>query len=111
MSILILLCLVIFQHLARGHLIDAEVTERVECEGSVTIYQGSNESVITENADIKATLDLVKVEGCGCFTLHSRKGGNGRSFFLGRSGHYNSLEIGWSKVRSVRRASCDRARQ
>ena len=83
--------------------------DRDVCNGSVTIYEGFDETVITKDGDVKVTLDYVKVEGCGCFTLHSRKGGNGRSFFLGRSGHYNSLEIGWSKVRSVRRASCDRA--
>ena len=92
----------------RGHFIDGEVTETVVCNGSVTVYEGSNETVVTETGDIKATLDLVKVSGCGCFTLHTRKGGKGKSFFLGGSGNYSRTDIGWSKVRSVRTAPCDR---
>ena len=60
-----------------GDIIDSGVIDRDVCNGSVTIYEGSNETVITKDEDVKVTLDYVKVEGCGCFTLHSRKGGNG----------------------------------
>ena len=101
-------CLICLQAFITANFIDGEVTERVVCNGSVTIYKGSNETVVTIEEDIKATLDFVKVEGCGCFTLHSRKGGKGKSFFLGRSGNYTREEIGWSKVRSVLSAPCDR---
>ena len=92
---------IILQHYIKADLIDAEVTERVVCKGSVTIYEGSNNTVVTEDSDMKSILDLVKVEGCGCFNLYSRKGGKGNSFFLGGSGNYSRAEVGWRKVRSV----------
>ena len=59
-----------------------------ECEGSVTLYEGSEETVVTKDEIVK-------------------KGGRGRSYFLGRRGEF-SENIGWSKVRSVRRTECDR---
>ena len=82
-------CLIFLQYYTVGDFIDGEVTESVVCNGSVAIYEGSNKTVVTEDGDIKATLDLVKLEGCGCFTLYSRKGGMGKSFFLGGSGNYS----------------------
>ena len=100
--------IIFLQHFIKADFIDAEVTKRVVCNGSVTIYDGSNKTEVTEEGDIKATLDLVKVEGCGCFTLYSRRGGMGKSFFIGGSGNYSRADIGWSKVRSVQRTPCDR---
>ena len=79
-----------------------------ECKGSVTLYEGSNNTVVTEDGNVSVTVDKVKLEGCGCFTIHSRKGGRGRSYFLGRAGEYTAEDIGWSKVRSVKRAECER---
>ena len=49
------------------------------CTGSVTLYQGSEETVVTEDINIRIKVDRVKVEGCGCFSLYFRKGGQGRS--------------------------------
>ena len=75
------ICSVFFlQNFTNSEFIAGEV--RVVCNGSVIIYEGSNKTVVTEDGDIKATIDLVKVEGCGCFTLYSRRGGKGKSFFL-----------------------------
>ena len=108
MRIFYIFCSILLQNIIKSEFIASEVTERVVCNGSVTIYEGSNKIVVTKDGDIKATLDFVKVEGCGCFTLYSRKGGKGKSFFLGESGHFSEIDIGWSKVRSVRSSPCDR---
>ena len=69
--------LIFLKSFIRANIIDGGVMDRVACNGSVIIYEGFNETVITKDEDVKVTLDYVKVEGCGCFTLHSRKGGNG----------------------------------
>ena len=102
-----ILALILLQGVS-GHFIDGEWNETIECVGAVTIYKGFNETVVTENSDVKATLDRVKMEGCGCFTIYSKKGGRGKSFFMGRNGNYSLEDIGWSKVRSVRSVPCDR---
>merc|ERR1719154_463489 len=59
--------------------------------------------MVTEDINLRMNVDGVRVEGCGCFTLHSRKGGQGRSHFLGGEGEYN-LSM---RVKSVRRVECD----
>ena len=64
--------------------------------------------MVTKDENVKVTVDKVKVEGCGCFTLHSKKGGRGRSYLLGKRGEHIALDIGWSKVKSVRIAECER---
>ena len=93
MNVFAIFFIIFLQHFVKADFIDAEVTERVVCNGSITIYEGSNKTVVTEDRNIKATLDLVKVEGCGCFTLYSRKWGKGKSFFLGGSGNYSRADI------------------
>ena len=76
------------------------------CVGSVTLYEGSEETVVTNNQNVRVTIDTVKLEGCGCFRLHSRPRGRGRSYLLDRTGEYTVEDIGWSRVRSVRRVEC-----
>eukprot|EP00091_Calanus_sinicus_P004248 TRINITY_DN1448_c0_g1_i2.p1 TRINITY_DN1448_c0_g1~~TRINITY_DN1448_c0_g1_i2.p1 ORF type:complete len:112 (-),score=23.92 TRINITY_DN1448_c0_g1_i2:160-495(-) len=73
------------------------------CAGSLTLYNGLEEVMVTEDINLRMNVDRVRVEGCGCFTLHSRKGGRGRSYFLGGEGEY-TLSM---RVRSVRRVECD----
>ena len=34
------------------------------CEGSVTLYEGSEETVVTEYMNVKVTVDKVVLEGC-----------------------------------------------
>jgi hypothetical protein len=77
-----------------------------ECEGFVTLYEGSEEMVVTEDEDIKpsVTVDKVKVEGCGCFVLFTRKGGMGKSVFLGGEGERIIKKK--IRVRSVRKVKC-----
>ena len=58
---------------------------------------------MTENANIRIKVDRVKVEGCGCFSLYSRKCGQGRSYFLGGEGEL----ILNMRVRLVRKVDCD----
>merc|ERR1712083_719602 len=80
-----------------------------ECKGTVTLYEGSEETIVTKDEDsINVSVDRVKMEGCGCFTLHTKKSGRGKSFFLGKSGEYSGEQLGLKKVRSVRRVSCER---
>ena len=90
-----------------GNSIDVP-TNKKECEGSVTLYEGSKEPVVvTEDGDVKVNVDKLKLEGCGCFSIYSKKGGRGRSFFLGRTGEYSDEDIGWNKIRHVKRVTCE----
>ena len=62
--------------------------------------------VVTGDEDIKpsVTVDKVKVEGCGCFVLFTRKGGMGKSvFFDGEGERITKKKI---RVRSVRKVEC-----
>ena len=77
-----------------------------DCVGSVTLYEGFEETVVTKNQNVDIIMDKVKMEGCGCFRLHSRPQWRGRSYFLGRTGEHTVEEIGWSRVRSVGRVEC-----
>eukprot|EP00092_Neocalanus_flemingeri_P014756 GFUD01015925.1.p1 GENE.GFUD01015925.1~~GFUD01015925.1.p1 ORF type:complete len:148 (-),score=45.61 GFUD01015925.1:100-543(-) len=104
--LLCLFCCVQLVRVSHCQMLGTEENEE-ECKGSVTLYEGSEETVVTKDEDVRVDVDRVKVEGCGCFTLHSRKEGRGRSYFLGRRGEFSAADIGWSKVRSVRKAGCD----
>ena len=90
----------------KGNLIDVE-TKEGECKGSVTLYEGSEETVVTKDENMRLTVDKMKVEGCGCWRLYNKKGGRGRSYFLTRRGEQMGEDIGWRKVRSVRKVECD----
>jgi len=72
-----------------------------ECNGSVRL---SKNKVVTKVTDIKPSIKVSKVlfEGCGCFKLFSRKGGNGRSFLLTGAGEWMVN----MKVGSVKKVSC-----
>ena len=89
-------------------IMDAPIIEE-ECEGSVTLYEGSEEMVVTKDEDIKPSVTVdkvkVKVEGCGCFVLFTRKGGMGKSVFLDGVGEWIMKKK--MKVRSVRKIECE----
>ena len=95
--------------LAHGQ-VDSQLHSRIihtpemsgECAGSVTLYKWFEEIMVTEDVNVRMNVDRVQVEGCGCFTLHDRKNGRGRSYFLGGEGEY----ILSMRVRSVRRVEC-----
>merc|ERR1719233_2656141 len=72
-----------------------------ECHGSVRL---SEDKVVTEDTDIKPSMNVTKVlvEGCGCFKLYSRKRGKGRSLFLSKAGEWDVN----MKVASVKKVSC-----
>merc|ERR1712098_66557 len=70
----------------------------------------SKEINVTMDADVDHVVDKVKVEGCGCFNLHSKKMGKpgGKSFFIkSQDGLVSASDIGWSRVKSVRTVSCE----
>ena len=95
-------------HYSHGQVIDTGEIQG-ECRGAVTLYEGSEETIVTKDEDdIKVSVDRVKMEGCGCFTLHAKKSGRGKSFFLGKSGEFSGDQLGLRRVRSVRRVSCER---
>ena len=74
----------------------------------MTLYEGSEETIVTKDEEVRVTVDKVKLEGCACFTLHSKKRGvGGKSYFLGRRGEHNADDIGWSKVKFVKRVECE----
>ena len=65
----------------------------------------SEETVVAEDVDIRPRMRVTKVlvEGCECFTLHSRTRGRGRSLFLSGNGERNvNMRVG-----SVRKVACD----
>ena len=79
-----------------------------ECKGNVVLYEGSEETKVTEDGDVDLVVDKVMVEGCGCFTLHSKKEGRGKSFFLrSTDGVASPSDMGWARVRSVRKVACE----
>merc|ERR1711942_298233 len=78
----------------------------LECHGSVRLYNdGSEDRGVTEAMDIRPRMRVTRVlvEGCGCFTLHSRRRGRGRSLFLSGNGERNVN----MRVASVTKVSCD----
>ena len=97
--------MVLFLPAYRGNLIDNK-GKKGECKGIVSLYEGSEEIVVNKDQNVKVTVDKVKVEGCGCFQLHNKKNGKGKSYFLGR-GEHTGKDIGWKKVRSVRKVECE----
>merc|ERR1711942_47894 len=78
----------------------------LECHGSVRLYNDvSEDRVVTEAMDIRPRMRVTRVlvEGCGCFTLHSRTRGRGRSLFLDSNEERNvNMRVG-----SVRKVPCD----
>jgi hypothetical protein len=102
---LLLLSTAALMSYCNGNLIDTDIKSGL-CEGSVTLYEGSEKTVITEYMNVKVTVDKVMLEGCGCYSLTSRKNGRGKSYFLSRRGEHSVEDIGWSKVRSVSRVDC-----
>ena len=89
----------------QANLIDTE-TNQAECEGSVILYEGDEETVVSDYINVAVKVDRVVLQGCGCFILNSRKNGKGKSYFLKRKGEHTAEEIGWNKVKSVRRVAC-----
>ena len=77
-----------------------------DCHGSVTLYNDvSEDRVVAEDMDIRPRMRVTRVlvEGCGCFTLHSRPRGRGSSHFLASNADRNvNMRVG-----SVRKVICD----
>ena len=77
-----------------------------DCQGSVPLYNDvSEDRVVTEAMDIRPRMRVTRVlvEGCGCFTLHSRTRGRGRRLFLSGNGERNvNMRVG-----SVGKVACD----
>merc|ERR1712098_52532 len=85
--------------------LDTRIT-KPECNGSVRLFADSNDIaiVITEDRDIKPRIRVTKavLEGCGCFNLHGRKKGKGKSLFLDGKGEW----VVSRKIGSVRKVPC-----
>eukprot|EP00092_Neocalanus_flemingeri_P028226 GFUD01030652.1.p1 GENE.GFUD01030652.1~~GFUD01030652.1.p1 ORF type:complete len:119 (-),score=28.23 GFUD01030652.1:367-723(-) len=78
-----------------------------ECGGSLTMFEyGGSETVVTEDEDVRVRVENVRLEGNCCFTLHSRRRGRGKTYYLTRRGEHSVEDIGWSRVRSVRKVEC-----
>jgi len=45
----------------------------------------------------------VRMEGCGCFSVHSGKSFGGRSFLVQAPGSYNHRDVGFKKILSISR--------
>ena len=75
-----------------------------ECNGSVTLYEGIEETVVTKDGDIKrVNVEKAVVEGCGCFTLHEKKKGKGKMIRLPRGEKTFQKNM---KVKSVKKVDC-----
>merc|ERR1719312_787116 len=94
------------RHVNREHcaLIETPMIRTTECNGAVTLYEGSKTIVLTENEDLRpgVVVDKVVVEGCGCFTVHSRRRGFGRLFFFRGAGEWRLRMT----VKSIRKIPC-----
>ena len=65
-----------------GNLIDTNIKDE-RCERSVALYEVSDETRVTENINVKVTVDKVVLEGSGCYWLNSRDDRKGKSYVLG----------------------------
>eukprot|EP00092_Neocalanus_flemingeri_P000260 GFUD01000280.1.p1 GENE.GFUD01000280.1~~GFUD01000280.1.p1 ORF type:complete len:117 (+),score=22.40 GFUD01000280.1:104-454(+) len=78
------------------------------CIGTLTLYGlDGSETVVTEDVhSMRVTVERVVMEGCGCFTLHSRPTFMGRSYNLRTRGEHSRAETGFGRVKSVERVEC-----
>ena len=85
-------------------LMDTPMIRTAECKGAVTLYEGSKKTVLTEDEDLKpgVLVDKVVVEGCGCYTVHTRRRGYGTLFFFGEAGEWRLM----MRVKSIRKVPC-----
>ena len=94
------------RHVNREHraLIDTPMIMTTECIGAVTLYEGSKKTVFTDDEDLKpgVLVDKVVVEGCGCYTVHTRRRGYGTLFFFGEAGEWRLM----MRVKSIRKVPC-----
>ena len=75
-----------------------------ECNGAVILHEGSVKMIVTEEEDFKrrVMVDKVVLEGCGCYTAHTRRKGRGRLFYFAGAGEWKIKMT----VRSVRKVQC-----
>ena len=92
-------------------IIGAELIETAgkegQCDGTVTLYEGLKETLVKDSENVKVNIDRVKVEGCGCFRLYAKKNGRGKSYLLWKRGEHSSEDVGFQKVRFVKKVDCE----
>eukprot|EP00092_Neocalanus_flemingeri_P055675 GFUD01065855.1.p1 GENE.GFUD01065855.1~~GFUD01065855.1.p1 ORF type:complete len:117 (+),score=15.64 GFUD01065855.1:79-429(+) len=78
------------------------------CIGTLTLHGlDGAETAVTEDVNImRVTVERVVMEGCGCFTLHSRTRFRGRSYSLRTRGEHSRAKTGFGRVKSVKRVEC-----
>eukprot|EP00092_Neocalanus_flemingeri_P078355 GFUD01097439.1.p1 GENE.GFUD01097439.1~~GFUD01097439.1.p1 ORF type:complete len:328 (-),score=84.83 GFUD01097439.1:12-995(-) len=94
--------------LVNSQVFDAEINDTEECVGSVK-FNSSEDLKFYDNHDCILGLRVTTVtkEGCGCFRLHSRKNGMGRSVTLVENGHHDLTELNIVKVKSLFKITCN----
>ena len=78
------------------------------CIGSLTFTTKSGGiKIVTES--LKKTFILVEnvmMKGCGCFHIHSGRGGRGSKSIIYPGQRLENSDLGFSKIRSIFRAEC-----
>ena len=78
------------------------------CIGSLTFTTKSGDIKIVTDS-LKKTFILVEnvmMKGCGCFHIHSGKGGRGSKSIVFPGQKLEKSELGFSKIRSIFRTVC-----
>ena len=87
------------------HVPNVDVTT---CVGSLMFTTKSGDiKIITES--LKKTFILmenVTMKGCGCFHIHSGRGGRGSKSIIYPGQRLENSALGFSKIRSIFRAEC-----
>merc|ERR1712106_260400 len=77
--------------------------KRSECFGSITLNNNSDLTFYSSVSDINLEVHTVRMEGCGCFRLHQRNGGRGRSLRINQQG---VTKVALGRVRSIVTEQC-----
>ena len=95
---------VLYMSLIQCDFINTEVDSTGECSGSIMFEGNPSLKFSSDNTLIRGLrVTTVLKEGCGCFRIHSRKNGKGKSKTLIKNKHY-TLNIG--RVRSLFKITC-----
>ena len=76
------------------------------CQGSLAFHTIEDEKfvILASNNSLKITFKSVKVEGCGCFKVFSKRNSKGASAYIYNTGEpLDSKSIGFNKVKSVQK--------
>ena len=80
-----------------------------DCGGSLLIEAQDGSRQIIQGNVVRTNIVMrsISVNGCGCYSVHSRRNGRGSRVVLSSSsGIQNTFEIGFGRIRSIYKIDC-----